>query len=237
MKRLLAAGSGPVFQITRAFRAGEAGALHNPEFAMLEWYAPGKDWLWVMDETERLVGHAARALAAEGFPPVSQGWPRPFPRVTVDEVFRERAGWVPSRDFDEDRFFDDLVGRVEGSLAERGALFLTGFPAPLAALARLSPDDPLVAERFELYLAGVEICNGFGELTDAAEQEKRFGRANRAREAMGKEPYPVDRRFLEALESGLPDCAGNALGLDRLLMILTGEKSLDGILTFPLPRL
>jgi lysyl-tRNA synthetase class 2 len=232
MKRLLASGSGPIFQLTRSFRAGERGRLHNPEFAMLEWYSPGRSHVELMAETESLVRQVAGALDRSGLL-VRRLEPAPFERITVDRAFESRAGWRPSLAFEEDRFFADLVDRVEPFLAGRGAIYLHDFPVALASLARPSADDPGVAERFELYLDGIELCNGFGELSDRAEHERRFAEHNRARLAAGKEPYPVDERFLDALESGLPECSGNALGVDRLLMVLTGAPSIDEVIPFP----
>ncbi len=232
MKRLLAGGSGPIFQVTRSFRAGERGRLHNPEFAILEWYTPGRSHLDMMTDTETLVREVAGALDRAGFL-ARRPEAGPFRRISVDDTFWELAGWRPSREFDEGRFFADLMDRVEPFLAGLGGIFLHGFPIALASLARPSPSDPLVAERFELYLDGIEICNGFGELGDRGEHERRFAEQNRARAAAGKEPYPLDERFLDALESGLPDCSGNALGIDRLLMVLTGASTIDEVIPFP----
>jgi lysyl-tRNA synthetase class 2 len=230
MKRLLGSGATRIFQLARAWRENERGDLHLPEFTMLEWYAAGEDYRSLMAETEELVA----ALAAEmATPAVRARWALPFARLTVDAAFGRATGWEPSRGFDADRFFSDLVERVEPSLAGHPALFLHDFPLEVAALARRKGDDPLVAERFELYLEGVEICNGFSELTDAAEQEGRFLEANRRRRAMGKAPYPLDRRFLDALQGGIPPCAGNALGVDRLLMLLLGKRRVAEVLPFP----
>ncbi len=231
MKRLLAAGMPRIFQITRAYRAGERGRLHNPEFTMLEWYTTGQDYRGLMDDTETLVRSAAEAVAAAGIETRAAVWPPSFPRRTVDEIFRSHAGWVPSEAWDADRFFRDLVDRVEPALTLRPALFLLDFPAPVASLARLSGNNRRVAERCELYLEGLEISNGFSELTDHREQRERFERANRERRELGKEPYPVDEGFLEDLQR-LPDCAGNALGVDRLLMALAGAVSIDEVTAF-----
>jgi lysyl-tRNA synthetase class 2 len=151
----------------------------------------------------------------------------------VDEAFHRSAGWIPSEDFDEERFFRDLTEKVERDLEVMGAVFLFDFPEDLGSLSRRRPDNPLLAERFELYLDGLEICNGFTELTDPREQEDIFRRYNRKRQLMGKEPYPVDQKFLEALETGLPPCAGNALGVDRLLMAMTGTRDISQVMAFP----
>ncbi len=232
MKRLLAGDSGPIFQITRSFRAGEKGHRHRSEFTMLEWYAAGWDYRRMMDETEDLVLSAAAALSGACGAAAGR-WARPFHRLAVDEAFRRYAGWEPSESFESDRFFLDLVEKVEPSLGGLGAVFLYDYPAPAASLSRLSPDRPSLAERFELYLDGLEICNGFSELTDAGEQRRRFESANRERADLGKKPYPLDEDFLDALEKGLPPCAGNALGVDRLLMALTGAPDIADVLPFP----
>lgn len=229
MKKLLLTKLERIFQVTRAFRAEETGDLHYPEFAILEWYAAGETYIDLMESTETLVRRAGDRLLAAGIGCRLPGWPEPFRRRRVDEIFMEEAGWRPSRQFDEERFFYDLVHQVEPALATDGAVFLTDYPAPVGALARKNPEAPELCERFELYLDGIEICNGFTELTDRREQEERFIRDNRRRVEMGKEPYPVDRSFLDALESGLPPCAGNALGVDRLILALTGSERLGEV--------
>jgi lysyl-tRNA synthetase class 2 len=229
MKKLLAAGMDRIFQVARAFRADEEGDLHSPEFSLLEWYSVGEDYGDLMETTEALVREGGEALEEAGITAASGRWPSPFPRITVDEAFRLHAGWEPSRGFEADRFFRDLVEKVEPELAGRGALCLTDYPAPAGALARKKPENPRVCERFELYLEGMEICNGFTELTDPVEQEERFERDNEARRRLGKHAYPIDREFVSALESGLPPCAGNALGIDRLLLALTGGRRLSQV--------
>lgn len=229
MKKLLAAGLRRIFQVARAFRAGERGARHHPEFTLLEWYCAGQDYRDLMADTEELVAEAAAALEAGGVATRLGSWPRPFLRLEVDTAFERWAGWRPSRAFDEPRFFEDLVTKVEPSLEGLGAAFLADWPAPAGALARRKPGEPTVCERMELFLDGLEICNGFSELTAAPEQEERFARDNAARTRRGKEPYPVDRRFLDALACGIPSCAGNALGVDRLLMALTGSRRLADV--------
>ncbi len=229
MKKLLAAGCARIVQLARAFRAGERGARHAPEFTLLEWYASGESYADLMAATEELVAEAAAALEAGGVATRLAGWTRPFARLAVDDAFGRWAGWRPSRAFDEGRFFEDLVAKVEPQLTRLGAVFLADWPAPAGALARRSPADPLVCERMELYLDGLEICNGFSELTDPCEQRERFERDNAERVRRGKEAYPIDQAFLDALESGLPPCAGNALGVDRLLMALTGSRRLADV--------
>jgi lysyl-tRNA synthetase class 2 len=229
MKKLLAAGGRRIVQVARAFRAGERGERHHPEFTLLEWYAAGEDYLDLMASTEDLVAAAAAALESQGVATRLQAWPRPFARLSVDAAFERWAGWRPSRFFDEERFFEDLVVKVEPRLGELGAVFLADWPAPAGALARRASADPAICERVELILDGLEICNGFSELIDAGEQRERFERDNAARVLRGKTPYPPDQRFLDALSSGVPACAGNALGVDRLLMALTGSRRLADV--------
>jgi lysyl-tRNA synthetase class 2 len=229
MKKLLAAGMDRIFQVTRAFRADEEGDLHSPEFSLLEWYSVGENYADLMETTEELVREAGAALEDAGIFSAASGWPSPFPRVTVDEIFRRHAGWEPSRAFETDPFFRDLVEKVEPELAAENAIYLTDYPARAGALARRKPEDPKVCERFELYLEGIEICNGFTELTDPVEQVERFERDNTERRRLGKSTYPIDGKFVSALESGLPPCAGNALGIDRLLLALTGSRRLSSV--------
>jgi elongation factor P--(R)-beta-lysine ligase len=229
MKKLLAAGCRRIFQVARAFRDGERGERHSPEFTLLEWYAAGEDYRGVMAATEELVAAASDCLEAEGIATRFRSWHQPFAHLGVDEAFEQWAGWRPSRSFNEARFFEDYVAKVEPRLGVLGAVFLADWPAPAGALARRNPSDPALCERVELLLDGLEISNGFSELTDAREQEERFHRDNAERVRRGKEPYPVDRAFLDALASGIPSCAGNALGVDRLLMALTGSPRLSDV--------
>ena len=229
MKKLLAAGCPRIFQVGRAFRAGERGERHSPEFAILEWYAAGEDYRDLMAATEELVAAAAATLEGEGVPTRLGAWRRPFACLGVDEAFARWAGWRPALAFEETSFFEDFVEKVEPRLADLGAVFLADWPAPAGALARRKSGDPAVCERVELVLDGLEVCNGFSELTDPVEQRERFERDNAERLRLGKEAYPIDRAFLDALRSGIPPCAGNALGVDRLLMALTGSRRLADV--------
>jgi lysyl-tRNA synthetase class 2 len=242
MKRLLAGGLPRVFQLARCHRQGERGALHNPEFTMVEWYRAFAGYEAVMADTEALV--RAAALAAGGKPELRLGERRvpvdgPFERITVAEAFVRHAGVAPDAMVamaagDEDTYFRLLVERVEPALAacER-PVFLVDYPASQASLARRKPSDPRLAERFELYAAGVELCNGFGELTDPVEQRARLehDRAERARR--GLPLYPIDERFLDALGRGMPRAAGNALGLDRLVALAVGAPTIGEVQAFP----
>lgn len=246
MKRLLAAGAGPIYQITRAFRDGEAGRLHNPEFTILEWYRPGFDHHRLMDEMDALLGVL---LGSE-----------PAHRRTYAEVFEQAVGLDPHRSgtaelaararelsldqvpgLDRDGWLQLLMAeRVEPGLGRGGRpAFLYDFPASQAALARLRRDDPSgpqVAERFEVYVEGIELANGFHELTDPAEQWRRFEADLERRRVAGLPAVPLDERFLAALEAGLPPCAGVALGFDRLVMLAAGAASLAEVLAFPWDR-
>ncbi len=229
MKKLLAADLPRIVQIARAFRADERGERHSAEFTLLEWYAAGEDYRDLMADTESLVVEAAAVLESAGLATRLAAWPRPFARIDVDEAFERWAGWRPSKAFDEERFFEDFVTKVETRLEALGAVFLADWPAPAGALARRKSTDPAICERMELLLDGLEICNGFSELIDAREQRERFERDNAERVRRGKVSYPVDQRFLDALTSGVPACAGNALGVDRLLMALTGCRRLADV--------
>jgi lysyl-tRNA synthetase class 2 len=223
MKRLLAAGMERIYQLGRAYRAGERGPWHMPEFTILEWYRAGADYRDLMDETAELLV----ALC-----PVTWRELPVFSRMSVDEAFERWARWRPSAAFDPERFDRDLVERVEPALADRGAVFLHDYPAGAASFARLAPGDPAVAERFELYLDGVELANGFSELTDPDQQLARLEAANRARRASGRPAYGLDHRFVEALRAGLPPCAGIAVGVDRLVAVLLGYETVDDAVAF-----
>lgn len=244
MKRLLAAGSGPIYQIARAFRADPPGPLHNPEFTLLEWYRPGWGMAQLMAETAELaltlLGHPQPqvvltfAEAFQRFAGVDPFHPA-YADAAALEAHCQSIGLVPPRDLGWDELLDLLlVERVEAGLqALGGVVFLTHFPPSRAALARIDPGPPATALRFEMYLQGVELANGYQELTDAREQEERFLGQNRIRQAQGLPPLPVDQALLAALHAGLPECAGVAMGLDRLLMLATGADTLAEVLAFP----
>jgi lysyl-tRNA synthetase class 2 len=251
MKRLLVAGAGPVFQLARVWRNGEGGDLHAPEFTMLEWYRPGASMEALMDETEVLL----RAV----LPPVvtcrgvSTDLAR-FERLSVAEAFERWAGAdvlatagdapalaaaasvsLRAGETWEDLFFRLLLDRVEPRLGRAHPTFLTHWPAAQAALARRDPADPRVAERFELFVCGVELANAFVELTDPVEQRARF-LADRARRHAAHGPdWPLDEDFLAALEHGMPQAGGIALGFDRLAMIASGASRIGQVLWLP-PR-
>lgn len=249
MKRLLAAGSGPIYQVCKAFRRGEAGRLHNPEFTLLEWYRPGFDHHRLMQEVEALVCHLAEGLRSfEATQCLSYGdcfqtWLGIDPHVVAVEDLQACAreqdlGEVPGLASDDrDGWLDLLMSHcIQPHLGQGRLGFVTDYPASQAALARLLPENLALAARFELFIDGVEVANGFHELLDADEQRARF-QADLARRARnGDAVVPMDEYLLAALEAGLPDCAGVALGLDRLLMLVHGAKSLHQVQTFPWDR-
>jgi lysyl-tRNA synthetase class 2 len=244
MKRLLVGGLPRVYQLARVSRAREHGDLHEPEFTMLEWYRAFSGMDAVLHDTEQLVARVATELA--GRPVVrSPGGEAidvnpPFRRVTMRDAFREHAAVADAAELARTRpddYFRLFVERVEPALArERAAIVLTEFPLTEAALARPCPHDETVAERFEVYAGGVELCNGFGELTDPGEQRRRFERELERRRRAGAPEHPIDERFLAALEEGLPPSGGNALGFDRLVMLALGAPRVADVVAFPRDR-
>lgn len=234
MKRLLAAGQERIFQMGPCFRQGERGSRHHPEYTMLEWYRAKADYSDILVDTKALVVHLARGICGSTDisyrgQPVAL-WPV-WQRLTVSEAFRQHAGWDPAEGFDGDRFDLDLVDKVEPQLPRDTPVVLTDYPAEAAALARRRKDNPRVAERWELYVAGMELANAYSELADPAEQRARFEEAARRRAAAGKPVYPIDEHFLAAL-ADMPPSGGIALGVDRLLMLLTDSASLDDVMPF-----
>lgn len=230
MKRLLAAGYGRLFQICRCWRARERGQRHLPEFAMLEWYAAGCDYHALMDECEALLGALLPAgrltwqgRAIELAPP--------WERLTVAQAFERFASLSLDEALAHDRFDEILALEIEPHLGATRPTFLYEYPATLAALARRHPQNPRVAERFELYMAGLELANAFSELTDPVEQRERFVAEEAARRAAGKPPCPLPESFLAEL-AAMPEAAGIALGLDRLVMLLTDAATIDEVVPF-----
>jgi len=240
-KRLLVGGLPRIFELARVLRADERGPLHEPEFLLLEWYRAFAGYEAILSDTEALLVRVARRvrgraeLVAPGGKKLSLR--RPFPRISVRDAFRRYAGIkdaVTLAASDEARYFELLVGRVEPALAKlERPVFLVDYPLSQAALARPSARDPDVAERFELYAGGVELSNGYGELTDPSEQARRFGAERAARRASGRSVYPTDQRFLRALREGMPNAGGNALGVDRLVMLVTGAATIGDVVAFP----
>ncbi len=244
MKRLLAAGSGPIYQISRAFRNGESGSRHNPEFAMLEWYRPGFEHHRLMDEVEALIGQVLDCPPARrcSYRALFQQHLQIDPHDAALAELRRLAQHYSGCDMaqaDRDGCLDLLISHViEPKLGREHPQFVYDFPASQAALARIREDEQgtAVACRFELYVQGMELANGYHELTDAEEQTRRFAADNAQRQALGKPPVTVDEQLVAALAAGLPDCAGVALGVDRLVMLALGTQQLQEVVAFPWER-
>ena len=240
MKRLLSAGSGAIYQICKSFRNEEIGRFHNPEFTMLEWYRPGFNHLQLMNEIDELMQLILDCEQAE--------------RVTYQDIFKQHLGCDPitstladiktlanqygyaelaENEHNKDTLLMLLFSQhVETKIGQDRPCFVLDFPASQAALAKISPTNPLVAERFELYFQGIELANGFHELTDGAEQLTRFEQDNAKRKNIGLEMMPIDQNFIAAINSGLPTCAGVALGIDRLLMLALGCSKIEQVIAF-----
>jgi lysyl-tRNA synthetase class 2 len=246
MKRLLAAGSGDIFQICHVVRGFERGRQHNAEFTLIEWYRVGFSLQELMNEVEaivrQLLGDQAGSLGTERVT-YRDAFTRELrldPFTASDSELRTAAGSIGftcATDTSRDELLELLMGAVVGPRLGYAALsFIYGFPASQAALARLDPHDPRTAMRFELYCNGIELANGFHELGDAAEQRARFERDNEERRRLGLPLCALDERLLGALQSGLPDCAGVALGFDRTLMVAMSADRIDDVLAFPVER-
>ncbi|UJF19525.1 elongation factor P--(R)-beta-lysine ligase [Vibrio sp. SS-MA-C1-2] len=245
MKRLLSAGSGSIFQINKAFRNEEAGRHHNPEFTMLEWYRPGFDHHQLMDEMDLLLQTTLKTHTAD--------------RITYQQAFIEQLNVCPLDDSlealkqvaatlgladitndeqDRDTLLQLLfsVG-VESKIGLEQPVFVYDFPASQSALAQINPQDNRVAERFEVYFKGIELANGFHELSDPQEQLARFEADNYKRQKMGLQQQPIDYHLIDALKLGeFPDCAGVALGVDRLIMLALNLDHIDKVIAFPVTR-
>jgi len=244
MKRLLAAGSGSIYQICKVFREGETGRRHNSEFTLLEWYRPGFDHHALMNEVDTLVRElvGGRLLLTDTQFFSYQEALKRFaglepPNADLDalqDCARQHNVDVPALGDDRDAWLDLLMSHVvEPALPRDCPVFIYDYPASQAALARIRGE---LAERFELYINGMELANGFHELTDGDEQRQRFEAENQRRIQVGLPAMPLDAHLLAALEQGLPDCAGVALGLDRLLMLIAGQTEIAAVLSFDSER-
>ncbi len=238
MKRLLVAGSGAIFQITKAFRDGEIGRWHNPEFSILEWYRPGFKAADLINEIDELLQLLLKTPAAE--------------RISYCTIFKQYTGLdalhCPIADLEQycaqlgfkakterDTYLQFIFSdQIETQLNK--PTVITDFPATQAALARKRADNPELAERFEFYVQGIELANGFYELTDPIEQRQRFEQDLAKRQKLNLATHPIDEDFLAALEVGLPECSGVALGLDRLLMLIVGASDIKQVLSFPIDQ-
>ncbi|MDF1592480.1 MAG: EF-P lysine aminoacylase EpmA [Desulfobacterales bacterium] len=234
MKRLLSAGYPRIFQICKCFRAKERGLKHLPEFTLLEWYGAGMDYVDMMAQCENLLRFVARALGSEcGL--VYQGRPidltPPWERLTVVEAFHLYASQSLEEALLNDCFDEAIAFEIEPRLGNEKPVFLYDYPAQKGALARLKPDNPNVAQRFELYICGLELCNAFTELVDPVEQRRRFEIDGQVRAASGKKAVPMPEKFLKSLDD-MPPAAGNALGLDRLVMLFSDAARIDDVVAF-----
>lgn len=248
MKRLLAAGYGSMYQITPAFRQDEQGKRHNSEFTLLEWYRIDFDHHALMGEVNALVRFVAEKFLNLGrsqfltYQDAMIKFAGVDPFNATNEELKEatiKAGIdaVGMDDVNQDTWLDLLMSEVvEKNLPLNCPVFIYDYPASQAALAKIRKGSYDVAERFELYINGMELANGFHELGDAAEQAQRFKQQQQQRKESGQQGIPADYHLIEALKHGLPECAGVAVGLDRLLMILTGAEHIDEVLTFPFDR-
>jgi elongation factor P--(R)-beta-lysine ligase len=262
MKKLLVAGLPRIWQMAHVFRDGERSPVHHSEFSMLEWYRAGAAWRDLVEDCEALLRlcQAAAGIEALAWRGRTADARLPFERLSIAEAFARHAGIDilatapdplspdlallqaaahaagiaphPGDDW-ETLYFRIFLERIEPNLGIGAPTVLFGYPLSMAALSRRDPADPRLAERFELYVCGLELANAFGELTDAAEQRARFWADQTRKQALYGETYPIDEDFLAALECGMPEAAGIALGFDRLVMLLTGADDIEDVLWAP----
>ena len=257
MKRLLSEGSGHIYQICKAFRNKEKGHLHSPEFTILEWYRSDDSYHAIMEDVEQLVHYTAVQLIGKTsiFRNAREiSLQPPWDKKTMQEIWLEYTGIdilssnsevtlrnegkkigvqnLKDGDSWDILFFKIFLDRIEGNLGWSRPLIVCEYPACMAALARIKPDDPRIALRFEAYIAGTEIGNAFDELTDSKEQLRRFQQSQKEKIINGEEPFPIDYDLIDALQ-GMPPSAGIALGLDRLLMLLLDAKTIQEVSVFP----
>lgn len=234
MKRLLARGYPKIFQICKCFRKNERGRFHLPEMTLLEWYGAGDTYLDLMDQCQSLVQYIAQELGMAGrlcYQGETLDLARPFQRMSVHRAFETHAGISCDQALANGRF-DDIMGfEIEPGLGRNQPVFLMDYPKSLASLAALHPDNPGLAQRCEFYMAGIELANGFTELTDAHAQRDRFEKENQIRQSLGMPPLPMPDRFLSELKE-MPSCAGIALGVDRLVMLFADAPSIDEVVAF-----
>ena len=234
MKRLLALGFPRIFQIARCFRGEERGDLHLPEFSLLEWYRTRIDYRDLMVECENFFLFLARQLNLGTllcYRGVTVDLAAPWERLSVQAAFERYAAVSVDRALRDDTFDQTMVSEIEPHLGVKKPTFLYDYPAPLGALARLKPGNPCLAERFEIYVAGIELANGFSELNDAREQRLRFEKELAQRALAGKSTSPMPERFLSDLRD-MPEAAGIALGVDRLAMLFNDARSIDEVVAF-----
>ncbi|MBU8849139.1 MAG: EF-P lysine aminoacylase GenX [Desulfobacterales bacterium] len=234
MKRMLSKGFDKIFQICKCFRKNERGTQHLPELTMLEWYAKDDTYLDLMNQCQGLIKFIAARLNLENqirYQDKTISLNHPWQKLTVQQAFNLYAD-KSLNDALNDNSFDEIIGcQIEPHLGNTTPAFLYDYPASLASLAKLIPDNPQYAQRFEFYLAGIELANGFSELTDPVEQKSRFEKENQIRSSRKTAPIPMPDNFLTDLEK-MPDSAGIALGIDRLVMIFCDTTSIDDVVAF-----
>ena len=235
MKRLLAAGYPKIFQMSKCFRSEERGERHLPEFTLLEWYRTGIGYKALMEESEELILSVSRNMGLEEkiiYQGMNIDLKGPWQRIAVREAFNDYSSSTMEKALEMGCFDEVMVNEIEPHLGVTRPIFLYDYPASLAALARLRPDNPEYAERFEIYLGGLELANGFSELTDAQEQTARFERDRRQRHISGRLVYQMPAKFLKSLEYMPNEAAGIALGVDRLAMIFADRPKIDDVVSF-----
>jgi lysyl-tRNA synthetase class 2 len=234
MKRLLSAGYQKIFQICHCFRKDERGQHHNPEFTMLEWYRSGANYEQLIKDTEDLVLDLSKRLGNNRFLNYRGkkiDLQKPWPRISVRDAYIKWAGWDPTGNFDGQRFDDDMVNNIIPNFPSEKPIVILDYPSECASLARLKPGNSSVAERAEIFIGGLEISNGYSELTDPFEQRERFvSEMNSLLKA--NKPAALPEKFLQAINT-MPECTGNALGIDRLVMLLCNADSIDDVMAFP----
>lgn len=269
MKKLLAAGFGNIFQITKTFRNGELGGpLHNPEFTMLEWYREKSDYKDLMEDSEKLIIDLIKNMRLYQLKPSSKNkkltikyqnyninFAPPWPRQSINELFQNycKIDLLKNKDFHtfketckemnydtnscqnwDDIFFKIFLNHIEPNLPKNSPIFIYDYPSSQAALAKKSAQNPFFAQRFELYIAGIEIANAFSELIDPKEQRQRLEEEQNLRKKLKKTVFPIDEEFLTALSKIKHPCAGIAMGIDRLIMLLLNKTTIDDVLLFPM---
>jgi len=242
LKRLLASGSGDIYELGRVFRAGESGRFHNPEFTLLEWYRTAYSYHQLMEEVVELIRHCGHGKF-DRWPVQKFSYRALFLHyleidplcATADELSaRARQGGIEVIDLEHTQWLDLLLSHlIQPVLPAKGMTLVYDYPADQSALAKIRADSPPVAERFELYLGAIELANGYQELTDANEQQQRFEQENRIRQQHGDPCYTIDQNLIQALHHGMPECAGVALGVDRLAMAISDAESLQEVIAFP----
>ncbi len=242
MKRLLSAGMGDCFQISRVFRADEQGRFHNPEFSLLEWYRLNFDDRKLLEEVEQFLHEILNCGAAE-YCEYQQLFVKFLEIDPLKATFKELQNctkkvmeYPPELDSKDDYLQLLFSACIEPKIGFERPCFVTDYPASQASLARINADNPQLSCRFEVFFKGIELGNGFYELNDAEEQQQRFVEENKRRQKMGIETMEIDTRLIEALQHGLPDCSGIAIGIDRLVMLATDAKHINEVMAFPVDR-